>query len=66
MAVYLGDSGQVTLSRDSGDEWLATTLDAADVNVNQRRFSVNFYGNANRGDLALRAADRFDSEFHHG
>ena len=53
MAVYLGDSGQVTLSRDSGNEWLATTLDAADVNVNQRRFSVNFYSNANRGDLAL-------------
>ena len=41
MAVYLGDSGQVTLSRDSSDEWLATTLDAADVNVNQRRFSVS-------------------------
>ena len=48
MAVYLGDSGMVTLQRDSSENLLATQLDAADVNVGQRRFSVNFYSDANR------------------
>lgn len=43
MAVYLGTSGSVQLTRDQSKSWMPTTLDAPDVNVSQRRFSVNFF-----------------------
>ena len=43
MGVYLGTSGSVQLTRDQSKSWMPTTLDAPDVNVTQRRFSVNFF-----------------------
>ena len=43
MAIYLGSSGHVELQRPT-TEWMRTTVNNSDINVNQRRFSVNFYG----------------------
>ena len=43
MTIYLGSSGHVELQRPT-TEWLRTTVNNPDINVNQRRFSVNFYG----------------------
>jgi hypothetical protein len=42
MAVYLGTNGHVELQRDSFRQALVTDLDPADVNVERRRFSVDF------------------------
>ena len=47
MAVYLGSTGSVRLTRDSSKSWMDTLLDAPDVNVSQRRFSINFYSEKN-------------------
>ena len=47
MAVYLGTTGSVRLTRDTSKGWMDTLLDAPDVNVSQRRFSVNFYSEKN-------------------
>lgn len=41
MAVYLGDAGLVSLQRSGGTSY-ASTLDPADVNVAQKRFSFDF------------------------
>ena len=43
MTIYLGSSGHVELQRPT-TEWLRTTVNNPDINVNQKRFSVNFYG----------------------
>ena len=43
MTIYLGSSGHVELQRPT-TEWMRTTVNDPDINVNQRRFSVNFYG----------------------
>ena len=43
MTIYLGSSGHVELQRPT-TEWMRTTVNNPDINVNQRRFSVNFYG----------------------
>jgi hypothetical protein len=42
MAVYLGDTGLVELKRDALDTALMTQLDPSDVNVDRKRFSVDF------------------------
>ena len=43
MSVYFGSSGCVELQRDSGrSEMLASRLDVVDVNMERRRFSVDF------------------------
>ena len=43
MSVYFGSSGCVELQRDSGrSEMLASRLDVVDVNMDRRRFSVDF------------------------
>ena len=42
MAVYLGNSGYVELKRDALGEALQTHLDPSDVNVDRKRFSVDF------------------------
>lgn len=42
MAVYLGTNGHIELKRDSFRQALITDLDPFDVNVERRRFSVNF------------------------
>ena len=41
MAVYLGDAGLVSLQRSGGSSY-SSTLDPADVNVAQKRFSFDF------------------------
>lgn len=46
MTVYLGDSGGVELRRNATDRPLLTQLDPGDVNVERRRFSVDFEPNA--------------------
>ena len=43
MTIYLGSSGHVELQRPTTN-WMRTTVNNPDINVNQRRFSVNFYG----------------------
>ena len=42
MSIYLGESGHVELLRDSLNAPLHSDLDAADVNVQRRRFSFDF------------------------
>ena len=42
MAVYLGNSGFVELKRDALGDALHTHLDPSDVNVERKRFSVDF------------------------
>ena len=51
MTIYLGSSGHIELQRPT-TEWLRTTVNNSDINVEQRRFSVNFYGDQ-RGAGAL-------------
>lgn len=46
MAVYLGNSGFVELKRDALGEALQTHLDPSDVNVDRKRFSVDFSSGA--------------------
>lgn len=43
MAVYLGNSGFIELAR-TGEGRFVSRLDAADVNINERRFSFDFPG----------------------
>ena len=43
MTIYLGSSGHVELQRPT-TEWVRTTVNNPDINVNKKRFSVNFYG----------------------
>ena len=42
MGVYLGERGHIELKRDSGREVFSSVLDPYDVNVERRRFSVDF------------------------
>lgn len=52
MAVYLGNSGFVELKRDALGAALQTHLDPSDVNVDRKRFSVDFAsGSLITGDL---------------
>lgn len=46
MAVFLGQSGNVELRRDASNQALVTTLDADDVNISRKRFSVDFAAGA--------------------
>jgi len=46
MTIYLGSSGHIELQRPT-TEWLRTTVNNSDINVDKRRFSVNFYGDQN-------------------
>ena len=46
MAVFLGQSGSVELRRDANNQALITTLDADDVNIVRKRFSVDFAAGA--------------------
>ncbi len=41
MGVYLGTQGRVEIKRDPGESLLTTVLDAADVNTDRKRFSVD-------------------------
>ena len=65
MTIYLGSSGHVELQRPT-TEWMRTTVNNPDINVNQRRFSVNFYGDqdgaANTADNVRRSLDRAQAE----
>ena len=42
MPVYLGNAGFVEIRRDANEQALTTKLDPNDVNVDKRRFSVDF------------------------
>ena len=42
MSVFLGQNGHVELRRDATGQALVTTLDPSDVNVERKRFSVDF------------------------
>ena len=65
MTIYLGSSGHVELQRPT-TEWMRTTVNDPDINVNQRRFSVNFYGDqdgaANTNANVRRPLDRAQAE----
>ena len=65
MTIYLGSSGHVELQRPT-TEWMRTTVNDPDINVNQRRFSVNFYGDqdgaANTAANVRRPLDRAQAE----
>jgi hypothetical protein len=65
MTIYLGSSGHVELQRPT-TEWMRTTVNNPDINVNQRRFSVNFYGDqdgaANTAGNARRPVARAEAE----
>ena len=41
MGVYLGENGRIFIRRTSGMAGLLTTLEGSDVNIAQRRFSVD-------------------------
>ena len=52
MSVYLGDKGRVELARVESGRFLRSELSPSDVNVERRRFSVNFaLGALITGDL---------------
>ena len=65
MTIYLGSSGHVELQRPT-TEWLRTTVNNPDINVNQKRFSVNFYGDqdgaANSDENVRRPVFRAEAE----
>ena len=65
MTIYLGSSGHVELQRPT-TEWMRTTVNNPDINTNQRRFSVNFYGDqdgaANTNANVRRPLDRAQAE----
>ena len=68
MTIYLGSSGHVELQRPT-TEWMRTTVNNPDINVNQRRFSVNFYGdqdgaaNTSENVVVLKTAHRQKTRF---
>lgn len=45
MTIYLGSAGHVELQRPTTN-WVRTTVNNPDINVNQHRFSINFYGDS--------------------
>ena len=65
MTIYLGSSGHIELLRPTTD-WLRTTVNNPDINVGQKRFSVNFYGDqdgaANRTANVRRPIARAQAE----
>jgi len=65
MTIYLGAAGHVELQRPT-TEWLRTTINNPDINVGQRRFSVNFYGDqdgaANSSTNVRRPIHRAEAE----
>ena len=65
MTIYLGSSGHVELQRPTTN-WMRTTVNNPDINVNQKRFSVNFYGDqdgsANTSENVRRPTHRAEAE----
>lgn len=58
MSVYLGDKGRVELARVESGRFLRSELSPSDVNVERRRFSVNFaLGALITGDLITIATE---------